>query len=125
MLGACRVVQCSGTVCKTSVSGFAQPCPTRFLLRLLRLPVGTEGSQELSTSKVQKGGPSASGLSRQLFKVEGPTEEAREEEEEEEEEEREERKSLFVFMDTVEGPRAPAVKLTARHFSLTRLCHSE
>ena len=31
------------------------------------------------------------------------------------------RRSLFVFMDTIEGPRAPAVKLTAHHSSLTRV----
>ena len=31
------------------------------------------------------------------------------------------RRSLFVFIDTVEGPRAPAVKLTAHHSSLTRV----
>ena len=37
------------------------------------------------------------------------------------EEEEEERRSLFVFIDTVEGPRAPAVKLTAHHSSLTRV----
>ena len=39
---------------------------------------------------------------------------------EEEEEEEEFVFSLFVYMDTVEGPRAPAVKLTAHHSSLTR-----
>ncbi len=38
-----------------------------------------------------------------------------------EEEEEEEEEDLFVFMDTVEGPRAPAAKLTARHSSLTRV----
>jgi len=37
------------------------------------------------------------------------------------EEEEEEEEGLFVFMDTVEGPRAPAAKLTARHSSLTRV----
>ena len=36
-------------------------------------------------------------------------------------EEEEEEEDLFVFMDTVEGPRAPAAKLTARHSSLTRV----
>ena len=35
--------------------------------------------------------------------------------------EEEEEEELFVFIDTVEGPRAPAVKLTARHSSLTRV----
>jgi len=38
-----------------------------------------------------------------------------------EEEEEEEEEGFFVFMDTVEGPRAPAAKLTARHSSLTRV----
>ena len=31
------------------------------------------------------------------------------------------RRSLFVFMDTIEGPRAPAVTPTAHHSSLTRV----
>ena len=36
-------------------------------------------------------------------------------------EEEEEEEDLFVFNDTIEGPRAPAVKPGARHSSLTRV----
>ena len=52
---------------------------------------------------------------------------APEEEEEEEKEDEEEEEGLFkggvyLYYDvTVEGPRAPAVKLTAHHSSLTRV----
>ena len=44
-----------------------------------------------------------------------------EREEEEEEEEEFQSYSYSMARDTIEGPRAPAVKLTARHSSLTRV----
>ena len=50
-IGGCKIQR---------VRGSDQPCPTRLLL--LRLPAGTEGSQELSTSRVQKSPVSRGGL---------------------------------------------------------------